>query len=124
MGSSSLSFLLRREEVPLSKLQNLIQVTDDDLAGHLDQERPQLARELAQRKRRAFGLVVPSGRTGVTVDEAVPLDDQPGELRAAGRRTLRGAFFRSVAVAAVPRRSASASQRMVNKAATESSAAA
>jgi hypothetical protein len=40
---SSLSFLPQREEVPLSKFQNLLQVTDDDLAGHLDQERPELA---------------------------------------------------------------------------------
>jgi len=47
--SSSLSFLLRHEEVPLSKLQNLLQVPDDDLAGHLDQERLELAGEFAQR---------------------------------------------------------------------------
>src|SRR5204863_6560294 len=34
----------------------------------------------------------PAGRTGEAVDEQVPLDDQPGELRAAGGRALRGAF--------------------------------
>ncbi len=77
MASSSLSFLLQREEVPLSKLQNLLQVPDDDLAGHLGQERPELTNELAKCKRRAFGLVVPDGRTRVAVDEAVPLLTSP-----------------------------------------------
>jgi hypothetical protein len=67
-------------------------VLDDDLAGHLDQERLELTGELSQRKQLAFGFVVPRGRTRVAVDETVPLDDQPGEFGAADCGPMRGAF--------------------------------
>src|SRR5438270_6983435 len=92
LGWSSLLFLPRPEQATLSKLQNLLQVLEDDLAGHLDEKRPKLANELAQSKRRAFGFVVPGGRTRVTVDDAVPLDDQPAQLRIAGCPAPRGAL--------------------------------
>jgi len=66
-------------------------VPDDDLAGHLDQERLELAGEFAQRSSLPSDLSFQAdGR--VAVDETVPLDDQPGEFGAADCGPMRGAF--------------------------------
>jgi hypothetical protein len=82
--------ILRREKS--TKLQELLEVPDADLAGQLDEDLAELGDELAQRGRRAVGPAAPVGRARVAVDEAVPLDDQPGELRAPGSRAPRCAL--------------------------------
>jgi hypothetical protein len=90
MVSRSLSFLLRREENQLSKLENLLQGMDDELAGHLDQERAELADQVSQRRRRSDGPAAPARRAGVAVREPLTLDGQFGQLRASSLRTPRG----------------------------------
>jgi hypothetical protein len=64
--------ILRREKS--TKLQELLEVPDADLAGQLDEDRAELGDELAQRGRRTVGPAAPVGRARVAVDEAVPLD--------------------------------------------------
>src|SRR5260370_22534662 len=91
MVSRSLSFLLRCEENQLSQFENLLQGLDDELAGHLDQERAELADQVSQRGRRSDGPAAPARRAGVAVREPLTLDVQFCQLRASGLRTPRGA---------------------------------
>src|SRR5690348_17108847 len=66
-------------------------MAEDDRTRQLHQEPPELADQIAQRRRHLLGSILPAGGKPVAVFEVFALDDELGELPVAREGALRRA---------------------------------
>jgi len=74
-------------------------MTKDDRTGQLDEQRPELGDQLAERGRQDPVRILPGARAPVAVFEVLPLDGELAELQASRQRAPRrpaSSYFRLI----------------------------